>query len=68
MSQQMEQQDRKPTAKERDGIYQKIGRNVILYQRLELLLKHIVGSSSLSAPISKLKQTQESNRKKRETT
>ena len=63
----MEQQDRKPTAKERDGIYQKIGRNVILYQRLELLLKHIVGSSSLSAPISKLKQTQESNRKKTHT-
>jgi hypothetical protein len=67
MSNAPTQQDRKPSADERDSIYQKIGRNVILYQQLELLLKHIVGTSSLSAPISKVKQIQESNRKKTNT-
>ncbi len=63
MSKVSKPQDRKPSADERDNIYQKIGRNVVLYQQLELLLKHIVGNNNFSAPISKLKQTQELNRK-----
>lgn len=60
----MEQQDRKPTAKERDGIYQKIGRNVILYQQLEQLLKYIVGNSGFSASASQIKQRQEAEKRK----
>lgn len=67
MSNEAKPKDRMPSTEERDHIYQKIGRNVILYQQLELLLKHIVGNSGLSAPISKLKQIQESNRKKTNT-
>ncbi len=67
MVQKTGKQTKIPSAKERDEIYLKIGRNVILYQQLERLLKHIVGNSGLSAPISQVKKLQDANRKKTNT-
>ena len=70
MSSQIEQADRALLAGEggeRDDIYRKIGRNVILYQQLEQLLKHIVGNSGFSAPIRQVKKLHDANRKKTNT-
>ncbi|MGX5173285.1 OST-HTH/LOTUS domain-containing protein [Aliikangiella sp. IMCC44653] len=68
MPQQKKELARQALGAERDEIYQKIGRNVILYQQLEQLLKHIVVNSGLSAPISQIKKLQDANRKKANTT
>lgn len=59
--------DRLLLAKQTKEIHRKIGRNVILYQQLEKLLKLIVGNIEVSGPVSKIKEILESNRTKTNT-
>lgn len=43
----------------RDEVFQKIGRNVVNFQRIELMLKHLIANCQVSGYISEVKQIQE---------
>ncbi len=49
----MESQDELEQA--RNEVHRKIGRNMLLFQHLEILLKFIIANGKVSAPISQLK-------------
>lgn len=43
----------------RDEVFQKIGRNLVNFQRIELMLKHLIANGQVSGYMSELKQIQE---------
>ncbi len=43
----------------RDEVFQKIGRNIVNFQRIELMLKHLITNGQVSGYMSELKQIQE---------
>jgi hypothetical protein len=43
----------------RDEVFQKIGRNLVNFQKIELMLKHLIANGAVSGYMSELKQIQE---------